>query len=385
MAADGELTERLDSWVEVSSSAIRDNLSIFRRLVSRDVKLAAVVKGNAYGHGMIPVSRIALESGADWLGVFSIDEGLTLRDAGIEAPVLVMGPFNRHNLGLALESDLRLTLTSSFAVHALCNHPSRGGAKVHLKLETGTNRQGLTEDELPEAVRLLLSAGVTVEGAFTHFADIEDTTDHAYAQAQLDRFERLVEILGSLGLPVPMPHTACTAATILFPETFKSLVRVGIGLYGLWPSRETRVSAQVIDRNRLGLRPAMTWKARISQIKVVPSGSYVGYGRTFRTTRDSRIGVLPVGYVDGYDRGLSNAAHVLVGGTRAPLVGRVCMNLTMIDLTDIPSAVEGDVAVLLGNSGQESITAEDLARLAGTINYEIVARAATGATRIIVE
>jgi len=384
MGTGGKMTEEFDSWVEVSESALAHNTSVFRSLVPAHKKLVAVVKGNAYGHGMLETSRIALGSGADWLGVFSPREGLALRDAGVDAPIIVLGPTNRALLDRALRADLRLTLTSLEGIRELCAVESRGSALVHLKLETGTNRQGIGERDMAPAIAALREARVEVEGAFTHFADIEDTTDHAFAQGQLDRFEQLLERLRGAGLPIPMPHTACTAATILFPETYMSMVRVGIGLYGLWPSRETRVSAQSLKRNELGLRPAMTWKARISQIKDVPSGDYVGYGRTYRTTRASRIGVIPVGYVDGFDRALSNSAHVLVRGTRAPVVGRVCMNLTMVDLTDIPDAHAGEVAVLLGAQGDEVISADDLARISGTINYEVVTRAAAGAPRIVV-
>ncbi|HUT79118.1 MAG TPA: alanine racemase, partial [Polyangia bacterium] len=253
--------------------------------------------------------------------------------------------------------------------------------RVHLKLETGTNRQGLRGRELAEAANVLRGAGVEIEGAYTHFADIEDTTDHAFAQQQLARFEELLGVLAGLGARPPLAHTACSAAAILFPETRFQLVRVGIGLYGLWPSKETRVSAAERGRNRLGLKPVMTWKTRIAQIKDVPVGEYVGYGRTFRATRPTRVAVLPVGYADGYPRALSGAAHVLAGGVRAPVLGRICMNMTMVDVTDV-IAVAGDEVVLLGRQGDEVIAAEDLARIAGTINYEIVTRAAPGAPRI---
>lgn len=374
-----------NTWIEISAGAVANNVAAFRGIAGPDRALMAVVKSDAYGHGMREVAGIALGAGADWLGVFSALEGLALREAGIDAPILVFGPVPEAALDRALAAGLRLTAASPIAAAAIAARPGAKGARVHVKVETGTNRQGMLAGELPGAVRLLEAAGAVVEGAYTHFADIEDTTEHAYAAKQKARFLEVLDGLRAAGVEIPMPHTACSAAAILFPETHHALVRAGIGVYGLWPSKETRVSANALGRNRLGLRPAMTWKTRIAQIKCVVAGDYVGYGRTFRATRSTLLAVLPVGYGDGYDRSLSNAARTIVRGVRAPVVGRVCMNMMMIDVSDVPGAAEGDEVVLLGSQGDESVTAEDLARLAGTINYEIVTRAAPGAPRIVVE
>jgi len=374
-----------NTWIEVSRGAIANNVSVFRRLAGADRALMVVVKGNAYGHGMVEVATVALDAGADWLGVFDVREGIALRAAGVEAPILVMGPVPEAAVDAAIDADLRLSIASGRAAATVCEIARGRAVTVHLKLETGTNRQGLAAPEIEPAAAALAEAGIRVEGAFTHFADIEDTTDHTFARGQLERFEELLTALRAAGHEVPVPHTACTAAAILFPSTYFACVRVGIGLYGLWPSKETQVSAGIMDRNGLGLVPAMTWKTRIAQVKVVPAGGYVGYGRTYRTTHESRIGVLPLGYADGYDRGLSSNAHALVRGMRAGVVGRVCMNMTMVDVTDIPGAVAGDEVILLGRQGDEAIRAEDLARFAGTINYEIVTRAAPGAPRLLVK
>jgi alanine racemase len=374
-----------NTWIELSAGAVANNVAAFRGIAGSERSLMAVVKSNAYGHGMLEVAGIALRSGADWLGVFSADEGLRLRGGGVDAPILVLGPVPPAALDPALAAGLRLTVASPGAAVEIAARPAARGARVHLKIETGTNRQGMLAGELPAAVRALADAGAVVEGAYTHFADIEDTTEHAFAERQKARFREVLDGLRAIGVDVLMPHTACTAAAILFPETHHALVRAGIGVYGLWPSKETHVSANALGRNRIGLRPAMTWKTRIAQIKCVVAGDYVGYGRTFRATRSTLLAVIPVGYADGYDRSLSNAARTIVRGVRAPVVGRVCMNMTMIDVSDVPGAAEGDEVVLLGSQGDESVTAEDLARVAGTINYEIVTRAAPGAPRIVVE
>ena len=233
------------------------------------------------------------------------------------------------------------------------------------------------------------SKSLFLEGISTHYANIEDTLNPEYAQTQLKRFKDGVKIIKKTGLEPKIIHTACTAAAILYPETHFDMLRIGIGLYGLWPSRETYISALLGSRPLPKLIPVLTWKTRVAQIKTIPEGSYVGYGCTYRTTRKTRLAVLPVGYADGYDRSLGNKAHVLIRGKRAKVLGRVCMNLTMVDVTDIKGVRLEDEVVLIGRStenksnkiginsectGEESITAEMLAEWAGTINYEIVTR-----------
>ena len=343
----------------------------------------AIVKANAYGHGLVEVAQLAMEAGVEWLGVFSVAEGVRLRKAGISIPILVLGPPHPSEIPLAVNEKLRLTVPSKPVARGIATQ-SHGNISVHLKLETGTNRQGLQPEEVPETIEILKAGGVNVEGIYTHFANIEDTTDHTFAEMQLETFKQQLERLQSSGLEIPIAHTACSAATILFPATYFNLVRAGIALYGLWPSRETHVSAGALGRSTLKLQPVMTWKTRIAQIKDLKKGDYIGYGCTYRTTRKTRLAVLPIGYADGYPRALSDRAHVLVRGSRAPIRGRICMNMTLIDVTDIPSAATGNHVVLLGSQGDESVTADDLAGLAGTINYEIVTRAAPCAPRIIV-
>ncbi len=373
----------MNCWVEINRQALEWNIGRFRTLIGPERLLMAVVKANAYGHGADNVARVAIQAGADWLGVFSVDEGLALRKAGIEAPVLVLGPPTGSQIEQAAAAFLRLSATSKEAAEEIASIAPKG-TQVHLKLETGTNRQGLIENEFPDAIQSLKLKGIEIEGAYTHFADIEDTTDHSFAEGQLAKFNALLKSLQEKGVSVSLPHTACSAATILFTSTYFKMVRVGISLYGLWPSRETQVSAKSLGRNAIDLRPVMTWKTRITQIKSVKSGEFIGYGRTYRTTRQSQIAVLPIGYADGYDRRLSGAAHVLVRGIRAPVRGRICMNLTMVDVTDVPNPAPGDEVVLLGRQGNETVGAEDLARHAGTINYEIVTRIAPHAARIVV-
>ena len=365
------------NWVEIDAEAIRSNLRQFAGRLGPGVALGAVVKSNAYGHGMLEVASLAEESGADWLCVNSIEEAVRLREDGRRGRILDMGYVPLAGLAPVVEHGLRPVVSNRETLVRL-NELAAGQGKrvpVHLKAETGTHRQGISERDLPELAALVRdSPGLSLEGLCTHFADIEDTTDHTYAESQMGTFDRIVGTLREAGFDIPIRHAACSAAALLFTRTHLDLARIGISLYGLWPSKETYVSCLDLGRPALELRPPLTWKTRIAQIRTVPEGSYVGYGRSFRTTRESRIAVLPVGYHEGYDRGLSGVAHVLVHGRRAPIRGRICMNMCMIDVSDIAQARLEDEVVLLGSQGEERISAEQVAAWSGTISYEIVSR-----------
>jgi alanine racemase len=288
-----------------------------------------------------------------------------------------MGYIPLERLDAVVEHDLRPVVYNHETVVRLDEEARRRRRQVavHLKVETGTHRQGIREDELREfADRVGATSAVRVEGITTHFANIEDTTDHAFAESQIASFARACETLSTEGGPRLVRHAACSAAALLFTRTHLDLARIGVSLYGLWPSKETYVSCLDRGKPALVLEPALTWKTRVAQIKSVDEGGFVGYGCTYRTSRPSRIAVLPVGYHEGYDRKLSNVAHVLVRGKRAPVRGRVCMNMCMVDVTDIPGVELEDEVVLLGSQGQERISAEQLAAWCGTIAYEIVSR-----------
>lgn len=383
-----DATRGLDTWLEVSERALAGNLAFVRRLLSPGVELSSVVKSNAYGHGLELVASLAAREGADSFCVHSLDEALHLRRAGFDQDVLVMGHVPFVRLEEAVAANLRLVLYHARSAQELAAITRRNGQKIklHLKIETGTHRQGIEPEDLDTFVELFRNhPGLVAEGIYTHFANIEDTTDHSYARSQLARFREILERLRKAGLPLPKVHTACSAAALLFPETHFSMVRLGISQYGLWSSKETFLSYHLEHPDAEGdLSPALTWKARISQVKRVPAGAYIGYGCTYQTTRATRIAVLPVGYADGYDRRLSNQAHVLIHGRRAPVRGRICMNLFMVDVTDIPEVQVEDEAVLLGSQGNQHVSAADLAAWVGTIPYEIVARLGAHIPRLMV-
>ena len=373
-------------WVEIEGSAPDWNLNQLRTCSeSRNILSCAVVKSNAYGHGAREIT--SLLASADWFAVNSLDEGLELRELGIEKPVLLLGHVLLDRLEQAVKARLRLTVYNRETLERLEKLLSPGNnVLVHVKIETGTGRQGVLPGNVMDFFRTAdETGGVVVEGISTHFANIEDTLNHDYAERQLAVFEGVLRELDENSLRPPVVHTACTAAAILFPKTHFGMLRTGIGLYGLWPSRETFLSARTSDVPVPRLRPVLSWKTRIVQIKELPQGSYIGYGCTYRTNRRTRLGVLPVGYADGYDRMCGNRAHVLVKGKRAPVLGRVCMNLIMVDLTEIPEAVLEDEAVLLGESGEEKISAELMAEWTGTINYEVVTRISPFLPRVIVK
>jgi alanine racemase len=374
-------------WIEIDRSALKNNIQQFRFLIGDSRKMTVVVKSNAYGHGLLAISRLASEFGADWLGVNSLEEARAIRGSGIDLPIILLGYVPLTDLEEAVENDLRQTVYNMETIEELAKITStlKKSAYLHIKTETGVYRQGIKgEDLLPFVKRIREYPYLRIEGLSMHFANIEDTTDHSYAQRQLEKFMEYVDLLGQNDINIPVKHVACSAAAILFPETFFDMVRVGIGIYGLWPSKETYLSCIQEEREPVNIKPVLTWKTRVVQIKDVPDGAFIGYGCTYKTTRPTKLAVLPVGYYDGYDRHLSNASYVLIAGKRAPLRGRVAMNFITVDVTDIPDVCLEDEVVLLGPQDSERISAEQLASLCGTINYEIVTRINPEIPRLVV-
>jgi alanine racemase len=381
--------ETFSSWREVSASALRHNVTTLKQLCG-PAKLGVVVKADAYGHGLAPVTRTLVEAGTDWLVVNFVREATAVRavsGAG-DVPIYVCGTMYAPEAPALVDANARCVLYDVDVAGAIdaAARAKDAVVPVHIKIETGTNRQGLDVKRALELAKIVAELpGLKLEGLTTHFADIEDTTDHAFADSQLAGLEGARRAFIEAGYLVPMIHSANSAATILDARTHADLVRVGIAAYGLWPSKETLAAFR---ERRAGTTPptleaVLSWRCRIAQVKDVQAGAYIGYGRTFRTTRPSKIAILPVGYYEGYDRRLSNVAHAIVNGTRAPVRGRVCMNMTMIDVTDVPSCKAGDVATLLGSDGDESVSAEQLAAWMGTIHYEAVSRIHGGQPAIL--
>jgi alanine racemase len=363
--------------LEISGANLAHNLALFRRLLSPGTGIAAVVKANAYGHGTQQVVPVLEEQKVDMYAVHSLAEAQQVRAAGGTKPILIMGYLTPGQVANLQDPTQHLLLSSSQVLQALAQRSAQLGVRwpVHLKVDTGTHRQGVPVEEAASFAQKARDAGLAVVGVATHFANIEDTTDHSFAFLQLARFRKALAAVERVCGPLPYVHAACSAAALLFRETDFTMARLGISLYGHWPSRETQLSWLLAHgRDGIALKPALSWRVLVGQSKKIGAREGVGYGLSYRTTRPTHLGILPVGYAEGYPRSLSNRASVLVRGHRAPVVGRVCMNITMVDLTDVPQAGEGDLVTLLGQDGEEAITAEELAELAGTINYEILAR-----------
>lgn len=378
------------SWVEIDKRALLSNIASFRKLVSPEIKFLAVVKGNAYGYGLVEVSQIAKDK-IDWFGVNNLDEALTLKNLGIDKPILILGYTQNSRLPEVIKNDFRQVIYNKETALALIK--LKKPAKVHLKIETGTNRQGVSEKDLAEIVKILKNSAVVIEGVSTHFATLEEE-ENAFYKVQLERFKEQLELLKRFGINPPLKHTASTAAAFLYPETYFNMVRVGIGLYGLWPSELVKKLAKK-KGIKFELKPVLTWKTKVVQVKNVKKGQTIGYGRTYSAKQNMRIAILPVGYYDGYDRALSNNSQVLIHGKFAPVVGRVMMNMIIVDITHIGGVQVEDEVVLIGkqvvsreavkrSGSQNEITAEELAEKIGTINYEIVSRINPLLPRIIV-
>jgi alanine racemase len=374
------------TWVEISKSALRNNVKTLKRQLRPGVSFMAVVKSNAYGHGINTTVR-AIKTQVDWFGVDSLLEAEAVaKISGRQKNILILGhaPFAAHPR--IARSDFRQVVYDRSAVESLAAQAkSNQPVKVHLKIETGTSRQGMLLSEVPTFLRWIKSIKtIEIEGIYTHFANIEDTSDPSYAFKQLKRFKQAIEITEQIIGRPKILHTACSAAALLYPETQFDLVRVGISLYGLWSSELTRENVKLAG-GQVILKPALTWKTRIIQVKKLPRGTPIGYGLTEKISRDSKVAILPIGYWDGYDRGWSSVASVLIHGKRAKILGRICMNMCVVDVTDIHGARPGDEVVLLGQQNKEKISAEELAAKIGTINYEVVTRINPLLPRLLVE
>ncbi len=375
------------SWVEISKSALQNNIIQFRNIITAHTILCPCIKANAYGHGLVETAGIFLNSGADWLSVNALYEAKSLRQHGINCPVYILGYVPLKDIAEAIDLDCTLVVYDYDTINMIgetAKHSSRT-VRVHVKVETGTNRQGIEPDKLLNFVQYIKKfKNIGVEGLSTHFANIEGTTDHSHAELQLRRFNKASAELEASGLHIPLKHCANSAAAIIFPETRFQMIRPGISCYGMWPSNETREYYTEKIQGNFHLTPAFTWKTKITQIKTVPKGEYIGYGCTYKTTHNTRLAVLPVGYYDGYDRGISGG-HVLVHGEKAPIRGRICMNIIMVEITDIPEAKTEDEVILIGKDGNEAISAEQVAEWADTINYEVTTRVNDRIPRILVE
>ena len=349
----------------VNLAAIRQNVRNIRATLAPGSRFIAVVKANAYGHGAIPVSRAALDAGADWLAVAIPEEGIELRAAGVQVPILLLGALLPEQYPEAIEHDLTITVSSLeglLALNAAALVRNRRAAMM-VKIDTGMGRIGIPPTAATTFLQNALSLpGIKLIGVFTHFA-ASDEADPTFTLHQLAKLQELLNTLDSCGIKLPVVSAANSAATLCLPEAHFDAVRPGIIIYGMPPAADVPVS--------LDLQPAMSLSTRIVHIKQVPANTAVSYGCTYYTSAPTWLATLPIGYADGYSRQLSNRATVLVRGRRHPIVGRICMDQCIIDLGPDCGAEVGDEVMLFGRQGPDEITLTELAGLAGTINYEL--------------
>ncbi len=364
---------------EIDLKAIAHNIKELRRITNDNAKLMAVVKANGYGHGAIEVASCALQNGAEILGVARIEEGIQIRNAGIDTPVLIFGYTVPEQAASLMKYDLIQSVHTPLAARELSEAVASDGKKlkIHLKIDTGMGRLGLlpqdytsknsdavSADAIEETLAIAGLKGLELEGIFTHFATA-DSADKSYAEDQLDLFMSYLNRLQKAGFEPPVRHAANSAALIDMPHSHLDMVRPGIAIYGLNPSDE-------IINKQVTLKPAMSLKSIIIQLKEVPAGFAVSYGSTYKTQKPTTIATVPVGYADGLNRLLSSRGQMLVHGQRAPIIGRVCMDLTMLDVGHIDRVQMGDEVVIFGRQHNASLTVDEMASLLNTINYEIV-------------
>jgi len=351
------------TWADVDLGAFRRNVDAVTRMLPERSRLIAVLKANAYGHGAVEVARAC--DGVAMIAVALLEEALQLRRAGIALPLLVLGPLSETGIRTATENDIVVGVVGPEELAAAVNVARNREVRIHLKLDSGMNRMGLTTADLGAARELIRSAPrLKVEAIYTHFANASDPDD-PFTRTQIETFRAM---LSTLAIDAPLHHAANSAATVRGLVTPGDFVRCGIVLFGADP----------LDKNGTRLEQLLRWRTEIARLKTVPPGSGIGYGTTFHTKRESRIATLPVGYADGYDRLLSNRGEVVIRGMRAPVVGRVSMDLVTIDVTDVPDASLGDEVVLLG----KEIPAEEHAARTSTIAYEVFCRISARVPRV---
>ncbi|MDO8495483.1 MAG: alanine racemase [bacterium] len=357
----------LKTWIEVSKATLENNVRVIRRL-SQGKIIMAVVKSNAYGHGLVETAKLFLKYGADWIGTDNLNEAVALRKAKVKAPILVLGYTPVEALALAVKNKIKLTLYGEEFFKTASPHKRH--IDWHLKIDSGMSRQGVLSEDLPVFIQNLKNfPDIKLEGVFTHFANADDIPRLAYARTQLANFHGALAVLEANGINPKIIHAAATPAFFSLPEASFDLIRVGIGFYGLWPSDKFQESF-----GGFGLEPALSWKTRVVQVKKIKKGTPVGYGITEKVRRDSTIAVLPVGYYDGFFRGLSSIGRVLIHEQSCKILGRVSMNLCVADVSAVSAVKVWDEAVLIGQSGEEKITPEEIAQKLGTISYEVVSR-----------
>lgn len=371
------------AWVTVDLKAIDYNIKQIKRLLKPKIIILAVVKANAYGHGLFEVAKQALQSGASYLGVVSASEALQLRGKGIIYPIVVLGAVDKEEIKDLIRAKVAMAIYNEESYRAVSRiaYILNKKAIVWVKIETGISRLGFNANGSNggEAVKVIKRISerpryLQLEGLYSHLASVEEL-NKGFTNDQILALERVIKRVEDLKIKIPIYSIAASAAATMIPESRFNCVRIGIEMYGLWPSRGVELWCKRSKKTRqFKLKPALTFKTRLVQVKRIRVGSFIGYGCSFQAPQAMTIGVIPVGYFEGLPRSLSNMGLALLKGAVVPIIGRICMNMTILDVSKRPRAKVGDEIVLIGKSGNKEITATDVAEWAGTINYEIVSR-----------
>lgn len=371
------LEKYLRAYAEVDLSAIGHNIALVRKNVGADVKICAVIKADAYGHGAVAVGRY-LENAVDYFAVATVDEAIELREAGIRLPIVILSYVSPSRYDEVVRYDVTQTVYSWETAALLDKEAAAQGktAKVHIALDTGMTRIGyvVSEQSADEIRRISQLPHIELEGMFTHFS-CADLTDKAYSRMQMERYDHMCEMLDARGVVIPLKHICNSAGIMEFDSHRFQMVRSGIITYGLYPSEE-------VDKAALPIRPAMRFCSHVVNVKWVEPGTCVGYGATYTTSARTRIATVSVGYADGYPRALSNKGRVLIHGQFAPVLGRVCMDQIMVDVTHIDGVEIEDVVTLFGRDGDNVIPVEEPADMAASFNYEFVCSLSPRVTRV---
>lgn len=373
----------LRTWIEIDTKAIAHNYKFFRSLIPKKTKLLGVVKSNAYGHSHIDFSKELQKQGIDFLAVDSIVEGISLRTNGIRCPILVLGHTLDERLEDAVKHSIAVAVSSEEQLTQIKKKKFTKPLRIHIKIDSGLHRQGFIENDFPVVENFLewnkKSNRVVVEGLFTHFAQGKDPASPRYTHMQLKVFTKWVERVKQLGYS-PIIHAAATGPTLVFPNTHFDMVRIGIGMYGIWPDEKTRRSY----KDKRALMPVLSWRTVISEVKLLPKGSRIGYDSTETLKQKSRVAVCPIGYWHGFTRAFSSKGQVLVNAKRAKVLGRVSMDMISIDVTGIKNVHVGSVVTLIGKDGRDRLTAEEVAETVNGSPYELVTRLNPLIKRILV-
>ncbi len=362
------------TWIEISKSKLKHNIQTIHSLIGSRVLLMPCIKANAYGHGIREMAHLFIENGADWLTVHSIKEAEVLRKAGITQPILVMGYIQKSDLIKVNTLDVRVFISDFSTAETLSQIAQKTDKQIpiHVKVDTGMSRLGVLDSQAKDfIIKVKGLKGLIIEGLVTHFATVDDFDNREEFKQQFDRFQSLLQELKNEKIQIPLIHCANSSAILLHPETYFDMVRPGLALYGYYDNKKIE---EYCHQKNINLLPILTFKTKVALVKEIPAGRGVSYSHLFKTTKPLKVAVVPVGYYDGIDTRLNNKGFVLIKGKKARILGRVCMNMIIVDVNNIPNVQKEDEVTIIGEQGKEKISADEIADLTGMINYEVLTR-----------